>query len=143
MKKEEEQPINYTKKAFESLALIGKKEPEFLVAVAELLNHLAGTYQDKYEAVKEIMDTKAQLYHPRRGAVINSYQISKYNQRFMSEGFVKSGNKNDMLKIAHYALFDVVRMNRMTGVKNVDVVDGKAEEITQKEYDEIPTSEAQ
>lgn len=126
---------NYTKKAIDALAIIGDKEPEFLLAVAETLNHLAKTYQDKYEGSKGLLDTKAQLYHPERGAVINPYQIARYLQRFMSEGFQKSGNKNDMMKIIHYALFDIVRMNRIGNVKNEDIVDGK---MTQKEFENLP-----
>ncbi len=126
---------NYTKKAIESLSLIGDKEPEMLVAVAETLAHVAKTYEDKYEGSKNLLDTKEQLYHPERGGIINTYQISRYLQRFMSKGFKKSGNKNDMMKIIHYSLFDIVRMNRSGNVKNEDIVDGNR--MSEKEFEEI------
>ena len=136
----ENKELNYTEKAIKSIGIIGEKEPELLVVVAEVLNHIANTYQDKYEGSKDLLNTKAQLYHPIRGASINTYQISRYLQRFMSEGFEKSGNKNDMMKIVHYAVFDMVRMNRIGDVKNLDIVDGKLKPMTDKEFDDVRTS---
>jgi hypothetical protein len=125
---EKKKVINYTEKAITSIMLIGEKEPEFMVALAETLNHLANTYNDKYEGGKSLLDTKQQLYDKDRGGIINSYQISRYLQRFMTKGFKKSGNKNDMMKVIHYALFDIVRMNLMPDTKNVDIVDGMSDE---------------
>ena len=45
-----------------NLELIGEKEPEMLKAVEELVQQIAGTYLDKYEGGKHILDTKQQLY---------------------------------------------------------------------------------
>lgn len=106
-----------------SLKVIGDKEPEMLEAISELIEHISNTYQDKYEGSKKLLDTKNQLYHPSRGASINTYQISRYLQRFMSEGFQKSGNKSDLKKICHYALFDIIRMNKIGDDKDIDIVD--------------------
>lgn len=134
MKEKVNSGVNYTQKAIDSIMIISEKEPEFMVAVSELLTHLSNTYNDKYEGAKELLDTKAQLYHPIRGAAINPYQISRYLQRFMSEGYAKSANKSDTLKMAHYCLFDIVRMNRMNEVKNVDIVDKAGEKSSDEEF---------
>ncbi len=133
MKNEKSKPndkpktINITEKAIKALSTIADKEPEFFLALTESICQIANTYSDKYEGAKELLDTKAQLYHPKRGAAINSYQISRYLQRFMSEGYEKSANKSDTLKMIHYCLFDVVRMNRMDNIKNSDIVDKASE----------------
>jgi len=108
---------------FKQLEEILKKEVEVAIVIQELIAHIHKTYEDKYESSKNLLDTKKQLYHPILGAAINSYQISKYLQRFMSCGHEKSGNKNDLLKICHYAIFDMVRMNKIGKVKNVDIVE--------------------
>lgn len=132
---------NYSQKAIEAIGKIAEAEPEFLVAVAETLDFISKTYSDKYEGSKALLDTKAQLYHPVRGAAINPYQMSRYLQRFMSEGFAKSENKNDVIKIIHYGLFDMVRMNRMGNAKNADIVDGKPEVSSKKEFEELDEKE--
>lgn len=106
-----------------NLANIREKEEEMYIALAELIEHINSTYQDKYESSKQLLDTKNQLYHPVRGSAINTYQICRYIQRFMSEGHMKSGNKNDLKKVCHYALFDIVRMNKMNLDKDIDIVD--------------------
>ncbi len=137
-----ETTINYTEKAIASIRVIGEKEPEFLVAVAETLGHLEATYADKYEASKNLLDTKQQMYNPFRGMIIIAYQISRYLQRFMSEGFAKSANKNDLHKIIHYSLFGVVNMNRQANIKNIDIVDGKPNDtMSDSEFKQINVGE--
>jgi hypothetical protein len=115
--------ISVTDKAIEYLRQIGEAEPEMLVALTDVLKHVSNTYSDKYEGAKNILDTKKQLYHPKRGQIINIYQISRYLQRFMSEGYQKSGNTNDIKKIIHYALFELIRTQLLDAVKDIDVKD--------------------
>jgi hypothetical protein len=107
------------------LELIAKKEPEFYDVLNKFIEHLAITYQDKYEAAKEFVNTKNILYDPIKGRYINNYQILRYAQRHLSDGskFKKGENASDMYKIGHYALFDVVRLNRMENTKNEDIKD--------------------
>lgn len=108
----------------ENLEFINHHEPEMFNALSDAIRHISGTYQDKYESAKKLLDTKQQLYHPTRGKSINIYQMCRYLQRFMSDGHEKSGNKNDLKKIIHYALFDIVRMNRIQNTpKDIDIVD--------------------
>jgi len=104
------------------LIQIGKKEPEFLIVLEELIAHIASTYADKYENQEApTIVTKHQLYSQERGKIINTYQMSKYLQRYIADKkFEKGENKKDLFKICHYALFDCVRQNRVLDVKNID-----------------------
>lgn len=138
-KMENKNTINYTQIALDSLKLIAEKEPEFFVAVAETLQHLSKTYKDKYEGSKELLDTKKLLYDKEKGGVINIYQVLRYAQRFLSEGFSKSHNKNDLYKMIHYTLFNIVRMNKLDTVLNADIVD--SHNMSEEEFNQINIQE--
>jgi hypothetical protein len=112
------------KDCFAKIAEISKLEPEFGSVVIELVGHLHGTYKDKYEGSKNLIDTKEQLYHSDLGKAINPYQMSRYLQRYVADPKYKKGeNKVDLFKICHYALFDAVRQNRIGNARNTDIVD--------------------
>ena len=116
--------IKTDEQIFSDLELILKKEPEFYLALKESIRHIAVTYQDKYEATKNTIDTKQQMYDVERGEISCTYQMSRYLQRFFAPiTFAKGGNKNDLFKIMHYALFAVVRKNKVGEKKNKDIVD--------------------
>lgn len=108
---------------FSALQNIKDKEPEFYKALSEAIIHLNGTYSDKYEAVKSIVDTKQMLYDPEIGKYLSLYQTMRYVQRFFAPGakFDKGENKKDILKAIHYLLFHTVMLNRKGDTKNIDL----------------------
>jgi hypothetical protein len=91
------------------LEIIEKAEPEMAQAIVMVINHIYDTYSDKYvKGVKHGIDTKTQLYSPN-GNCINVYQVTRYLQRYITEGSNKSGLLIDLFKGIHYMLFEVVR----------------------------------
>lgn len=117
----EEQVVNNLE-LINNLQLILDKEPKFFEALSDAIGHLAKTYEEKYEATKDLINTKEQLYSLERGGIINSYQISRYLQRFLAPiSFSKGGNSVDLFKIIHYALFEVTRRKIHKLEKKVDL----------------------
>lgn len=95
----------------ENLRIIGKSEPEMLVALNMLIKHVAGTYNDKYAKGSQTIDTKKMLYS-ESGKVINIYQVCRYLQRYSTEGCKKSNLMIDLEKAIHYLLFEMTRRVR-------------------------------
>jgi hypothetical protein len=101
------------KELAEKLLEINAKEPEMVEAIVMLVNHIHGTYADKYaKGIEKGIDTKKQLYDPEGGKYVNQYQISRYLQRYITQGSRKSSLLIDLFKMCHYALFEVVRRIR-------------------------------
>lgn len=97
------------KEAAEQLENINSKEPDMARAITMLIGHVNGTYSDKYaKGIDSGIDTKAMLYG-ENGKPINQYQITRYLQRYVTQGSKKSNLLLDLFKMCHYALFDVVR----------------------------------
>jgi len=94
--------------ASETLASIGAKEPELAQALCMLIEHIGGCYSDKYEKGIETIDTKTMLYG-KDGAILNTYQVARYLQRYNTSGSNKSGLLKDVLKGAHYLVFEITR----------------------------------
>lgn len=99
-----------SKKISDKLSEINEKEPEMAMALGMLVNHVHGTYSDKYaKGVDNGIDTKAMLYSKDNGRGINQYQIARYLQRYTTNGSRKSGLLIDLFKMCHYALFETIR----------------------------------
>ena len=97
-------------KAVEQLNEIREKEPAVAQAIAMVIDHIHGSYSDKYAKGERMgIDTKCMLYHPTKGKYVNEYQIARYLQRYVTEGSKKSGLLKDVLKMIHYAVFEIVR----------------------------------
>ena len=98
---------------FDKLKFIESKEPDVVKAIGLVVNHIAGTYSDKYAKGEEMgVDTKMMLYHSTRGKAINTYQIARYLQRYITQGSKKSGLLIDLMKMIHYGVFEIVRRIR-------------------------------
>lgn len=95
-----------------SLRKICEAEPEFFVALSQVVAHFANTYGDKYESGGSPIVTKDHLYAQDRGKSINIYQSLRYLQRYDTTGFAKSENPADMHKAIHFLVFELVRKNR-------------------------------
>jgi len=89
---------------------IEQKEPNVAQAIGMVVKHIHGTYSDKYAKGQDMgVDTKKMLYHPIGGKFINEYQIARYLQRYVTSGTKKSGLLIDLMKMIHYAVFEIVR----------------------------------
>lgn len=95
-------------RVMESMKHVYEKEPEAAVAILSVIEHIAGTYSDKYDSGKDEIDTKKQLYGAS-GAAINTYQIMRYLQRYNTVGHSKSGLVKDLMKGVHYFIFELTR----------------------------------
>ena len=101
---------NKIENAIEQLREIESKELEVAQAISMVINHIHGTYSDKYaKGQQKGIDTKGMLYDPEGGKYINEYQIARYLQRYVTKGTKKSGLLIDLFKMVHYAVFEIVR----------------------------------
>ncbi len=95
---------------------IRTKEPEMAQALEILVKHIHDTYLDKYSKGEKLgINTKEQLYS-ENGKFINVFQVTRYLQRYVTEGSIKSGLMIDLFKGIHYMLFEIVRR-----IKNDDL----------------------
>lgn len=102
-----EKDFNFMK-AHEMLDVIHKREPEVAEAILLVIEHVAGTYSDKYDKGLSVIDTKTMLYG-KDGAILNTYQVARYLQRYNTSGAVKSALVKDLLKAVHYLVFEITR----------------------------------
>lgn len=108
-------------KIINDLSLIAKKEPDAYLAIEMVINHIAGTYSDKYEVKEDtVINTKKMLYHPQMGKYINVYQVNRYLQRILSNGKKKSNLLNDVFKAIHYLVFEVTRRIKNGEIDNTE-----------------------
>lgn len=96
-----------------SLKIIKEKEPEMYSAIRLVVNHVAGTYSDKYAKGQATIDTKKMLYDEKDGTAINIYQVCRYLQRYHTQGSPKSYLLKDLEKAVHYILFEITRRVRL------------------------------
>ena len=83
-------------------------------AIEEVIKHVSGTYEDKYAKGQDFgIDTKRMLYNEEKGDLLNVYQVSRYLQRYITEGSRKSHLIMDLKKAVHYLLFELVRRKRL------------------------------
>ena len=92
---------------------IKTKEPDVCEAIGMIVKHIHGTYSDKYAKGQDMgIDTKKMLYNKDGGKNINEYQVARYLQRYVTKGTKKSGLLIDLMKMIHYAIFEIVRRIR-------------------------------
>lgn len=96
-----------------ALKIIQEKEPEMYSALELVINHVAGTYSDKYAKGQATIDTKKMLYDETAGTAINIYQVCRYLQRYNTQGSAKSYLLKDLEKAVHYILFEITRRVRL------------------------------
>lgn len=81
-------------------------------ALASLLQHIASTYSDKYEEAQPMVDNTWLKYG--KGSYPAGHNIGQsvnYLKRYLSKGFEKSYNPEDLKKAAHFVLFEIARRN--------------------------------
>jgi hypothetical protein len=92
----------------DGLVKLAEKDYTFFREVEKLVDYLAGTYDDKYEA------SEPNAFHPRELLTkdVCMFNASKYLKRYSTEGFEKSNNPNDVLKAIHYLLMNLAYNGR-------------------------------
>lgn len=75
-----------------------------------LIDYIADTYDDKYDASLIGTPAKQLVYNKAYGKGVNIFNATKYLQRYMSEGYAKGDNPNDILKAIHYLLYELTRL---------------------------------
>lgn len=109
----EKQTFSVVEEISSMLNDIENKEPDVCEAIRMVVKHIHGTYSDKYAKGQDMgIDTKKMLYNKDGGKNINEYQIARYLQRYVTKGTKKSGLLIDLMKIIHYAVFEIVRRIR-------------------------------
>lgn len=88
---------------------IREKDKEMFKALVHLLLYVSSCYGDKYEKGGMHNFSKEVCLHPELGKGANLFTALKYMQRYISTGFAKSGNSEDILKSSHYLLFELMR----------------------------------
>lgn len=100
---------------------INEKEPAVAQAIALAIRHIHGTYSDKYaKGQNKGIDTKGMLYDPEDGKGINTYQVARYLQRYVTKGSAKSNLLIDLFKMIHYVIFEVTRRIKCGDVEFVE-----------------------
>jgi hypothetical protein len=80
------------------------------VALDDLLRHIRSTYTDKYEESMPYVNNEWLKYGSGDIPIgHNVGQAVNYLKRYMSTGFRKSRNPDDLRKAAHFILFELAR----------------------------------
>lgn len=99
---------------------IRTKEPSVADALKMVVRHIHGTYSDKYAKGQDTIDTKKMLYDKERGDFLNVYQVSRYLQRYITQGSAKSHLIKDIEKAIHYLVFELTRRIMMGDVNEIE-----------------------
>lgn len=102
------------------IAEIAEKEPAVAKALEMVVRHIHGTYSDKYAKGQDVIDTKKMLYDKKRGDFLNIYQVSRYLQRYITQGSAKSHLVKDIEKAIHYLVFELTRRVMMGDVNEIE-----------------------
>lgn len=101
---------NPAEEAIANLQKIVEADLYMTEALASLLKHIASTYSDKYEEEMPMVDNTwlkyGKGYYP---AGHNVGQAVNYLKRYLSSGYQKSYNVEDLKKSAHFILFEIGR----------------------------------
>lgn len=76
------------------------------VVMQELKEYIDSCKGDKYAGGDQDIDTGLDLLNTNH-KVINTWNMMKYLKRYRTEGFKKSSLKSDLMKVIHYALFEL------------------------------------
>lgn len=108
------------KKVAEMMRDIYEKEPAVCKALEMVIRHIHGTYSDKYAKGEAIIDTKKMLYDEERGDFLNIYQVSRYLQRYITQGSAKSHLVKDIEKAVHYLIFELTRRILIGDIEEIE-----------------------
>lgn len=110
----------FSEEIFHMIEDISEKERDVAIAIYMVVNHIHGTYSDKYAKGQDIIDTKKMLYDKERGDFLNIYQVNRYLQRYLTKGSEKSHLVKDIEKAIHYLIFEISRRIKMNDVNEFE-----------------------
>jgi len=89
-------------------------DPEIVESLADLVSYIHSTYSDKYEAeMFPAVDLYGLMRSSPHGKGYNIGSASAYLKRYLTQGFEKSSNPQDLFKAAHYIIFEIARLNNL------------------------------
>jgi len=105
--------------------MIKKNVNDLSHIMAELDEHLTSCVNDKYNNTEEDdgINPGSDLLG-EDSAIINCFQIKKYLKRYQTTGFKKSKLRSDLLKIIHYAMFELESTRELEPRKHINLCDG-------------------
>jgi hypothetical protein len=77
--------------------------------IEELEAYHEATSQDKYASADVQLYPSDLFLSDAHGKSINIFNAVKYLSRYLTEGYEKSNNRQDVMKAVHYLLFELVR----------------------------------
>jgi hypothetical protein len=95
--------------AFKSLTNLHDIDHDMCHALANIISYINGTYGDKYEAAGIASIGHTYTQSKAHGRSFNIVNAIKYLQRYLTDGFKKSNNPNDLLKAVHFIAFEIQR----------------------------------
>lgn len=95
--------------AFESFGELAGNDPFLLLSLAKVAEHVNSTFKDKYQEDNPAMDLTGLMRTSELGLGYNVGSASAYLKRYMTKGFTKSYNPEDLIKAIHYLLFELDR----------------------------------
>lgn len=95
--------------AFESFGELAGNDPFLLLSLAKIASHINKTFDEKYGEDNPAVDLQGLMRTSPHGKGFNGGNAAKYIRRYMTDGFSKSNNPEDLLKCAHYLLLELDR----------------------------------
>jgi len=93
-------------------------DPEIVESLADLVHYIHSTYSDKYEAdTFPAVDLYGLMRNSPHGKGYNIGNASKYLKRYLTDGYPKSSNPQDLMKAMHYIIFEITRLNNLQNDK--------------------------
>ncbi len=96
--------------AFDDLGELCEFDPALFLTFAKVAKYINSTFDDKYEAsaFPEI-DLTGLMRNSKGGRFFNCGNAAKYLKRYMTDGYAKSNNPDDVYKALHYLLLELDR----------------------------------
>lgn len=100
--------------AIDAIEELAEHDPRLVRTIGQLAKYMVSTYSDKYEAsMLPDVDLTGLLHNPESehatGFLIGN--ALKYQKRYLTKGFEKSRNPQDLFKAIHYMIMELDRKN--------------------------------
>jgi len=81
-----------------------------VTSIGEVVSHVLSTFKDKYEEGEPEVDLYHLMRSSQHGKGFNVGNSLKYNKRYLTSGYGKSGDVKDLYKSVHYLLMEIDRI---------------------------------
>lgn len=114
LEKAEESRINEANKAnnkvSSDLMELDLYDSAIVASIGEVVSHIVSTFKDKYEDGEPEVDLYNLMRSSQHGKGFNVGNSLKYNKRYLTSGYGKSGDVRDLYKSIHYLLMEIDRI---------------------------------